>query len=99
MCVCACVQVWGVDSGVRHSVGGSDYTSVRIGAFMGLAAVRDALSTETEKSDLPYLVTLAPSQWESDLSHKVPVSLTGGAFLETYGSHVDSVTKVDPNTE
>lgn len=26
--------VWGIDSGVRHSVGGSDYGSVRVGAFM-----------------------------------------------------------------
>lgn len=30
------VAVWGVDSGIRHSVGGSDYGSVRVGAFMGL---------------------------------------------------------------
>lgn len=30
-------RVWGVDSGVRHSVGGSDYGAVRVGAFMGLA--------------------------------------------------------------
>ena len=30
------LRFWGVDSGVRHSVGGSDYGSVRVGAFMGL---------------------------------------------------------------
>src|SRR4029077_7654072 len=29
------LAVWGLDSGVRHSVGGGDYGSVRIGAFMG----------------------------------------------------------------
>ncbi len=33
------VAVWGVDSGTRHSVGGSDYGSVRVGAFMGLRIV------------------------------------------------------------
>lgn len=27
--------VWGLDSGVRHSVGGGDYGPVRVGAFMG----------------------------------------------------------------
>ena len=27
------VRFWGVDSGVRHSVGGSDYGSVRCAAF------------------------------------------------------------------
>ena len=30
------LRFWGIDSGVRHSVGGSDYGSVRVGAFMGL---------------------------------------------------------------
>lgn len=30
------VAVYGIDSGIRHSVGGSDYGSVRVGAFMGL---------------------------------------------------------------
>lgn len=30
------LKFWGLDSGVRHSVGGADYTSVRAGAFMGL---------------------------------------------------------------
>ena len=29
------IKFWGIDSGIRHSVSGSDYTSVRIGAFMG----------------------------------------------------------------
>jgi L-arabinokinase len=30
------MRFWGVDSGIRHSVGGSDYGAVRTGAFMGL---------------------------------------------------------------
>ncbi|CAN1799214.1 ARA1 [Linum perenne] len=29
------IKFWGIDSGLRHSVGGSDYGSVRIGTFMG----------------------------------------------------------------
>ena len=29
----------GVDSGIRHSVGGADYGSVRVGAFMGLRII------------------------------------------------------------
>eukprot|EP00850_Spirogloea_muscicola_P015467 SM000118S25610 [mRNA] locus=s118:402012:411493:+ [translate_table: standard] len=29
------VQFWGLDSGIRHSVGGADYGTVRAGAFMG----------------------------------------------------------------
>jgi hypothetical protein len=30
------IALYGIDSGIRHSVGGSDYGSVRVGAFMGL---------------------------------------------------------------
>ena len=30
------VEFWGLDSGERHAVGGSDYGAVRTGAFMGL---------------------------------------------------------------
>ncbi|KAF5180451.1 L-arabinokinase-like, partial [Thalictrum thalictroides] len=29
------VRFWGIDSGIRHSIGGADYGSVRIGTFMG----------------------------------------------------------------
>lgn len=33
------IRFWGIDSGIRHSVGGSDYRSVRVGAFMGLKVI------------------------------------------------------------
>jgi hypothetical protein len=33
------LKLWGVDSGVRHSVGGQDYGSVRAAAFMGLKII------------------------------------------------------------
>lgn len=29
------MEVWGIDSGIRHAVTGADYASVRVGAFMG----------------------------------------------------------------
>jgi L-arabinokinase len=37
------IRLWGVDSGIRHSVGGADYGSVRVGTFMGRAIIRQAL--------------------------------------------------------
>jgi hypothetical protein len=36
------VRFWGIDSGIRHSNGGSDYTSVRVGTFMGLKLISEA---------------------------------------------------------
>ncbi len=35
---------WGIDSGERHAVSGSDYESVRAGAFMGLRILADHMS-------------------------------------------------------
>ncbi|XAR47978.1 L-arabinokinase [Bertholletia excelsa] len=40
------IKFWGFDSGIRHSVGGGDYGSVRVGAFMGKKMIK------TEASEL-----------------------------------------------
>lgn len=53
-------RLWGIDSGVRHSVGGADYGCVRAAAFMGralLARARGAL--------LAYAVHVRPSELDS----------------------------------
>src|SRR5207248_2949912 len=36
------IALWGIDSGIRHAVSGSEYTSVRCGAFMGYRIIADA---------------------------------------------------------
>lgn len=38
------IRFWGIDSGIRHSVGGADYGSVRIGAFMGRKIIKAVAS-------------------------------------------------------
>ncbi|KAJ9537190.1 hypothetical protein OSB04_029923 [Centaurea solstitialis] len=38
------IRFWGIDSGIRHSVGGADYGSVRIGAFMGRKIITSSAS-------------------------------------------------------
>ena len=45
------LAVWGIDSGVRHSVGGGDYGSVRTGAFMGYRIIADIAGTEVCKGE------------------------------------------------
>ncbi|XP_031382671.1 L-arabinokinase-like isoform X2 [Punica granatum] len=44
------VQFWGIDSGIRHSVGGTDYGSVRIGAFMGRKMIKSTASSVLSKT-------------------------------------------------
>ncbi|CAI0376307.1 unnamed protein product [Linum tenue] len=44
------IRFWGIDSGIRHSVGGADYGSVRIGAFMGRKIIKSLASDVVSKS-------------------------------------------------
>jgi galactokinase len=80
---------YGIDSGVRHSVGGSDYTSVRIGAFIGLRLASDKASRP-----IPYLVDIPPSSWTSKFESCLPSEITGEEFLNRY-THLDPVTTVE----
>uniref|UniRef100_A0A2P2MS79 L-arabinokinase-like isoform X2 n=1 Tax=Rhizophora mucronata TaxID=61149 RepID=A0A2P2MS79_RHIMU len=44
------IRFWGIDSGIRHSVGGADYGSVRIGSFMGRQMIKSTASTILSRS-------------------------------------------------
>ncbi|KAL3534972.1 hypothetical protein ACH5RR_003433 [Cinchona calisaya] len=46
------IRFWGIDSGIRHSVGGADYGSVRVGAFMGRKIVKSTASVQISYSNL-----------------------------------------------
>ncbi|KAK9052761.1 hypothetical protein SSX86_029391 [Deinandra increscens subsp. villosa] len=46
------IRFWGIDSGLRHSIGGADYGSVRIGAFMGRKMIKSTASTMSSQSYL-----------------------------------------------
>ncbi|XP_010548967.1 PREDICTED: L-arabinokinase-like [Tarenaya hassleriana] len=44
------IRFWGIDSGIRHSVGGADYGPVRVGAFMGRKMIKSIASTRYSQS-------------------------------------------------
>ena len=44
------IELWGLDSGERHAVGGSDYGAVRTGAFMGLRILSEHTAVPGELS-------------------------------------------------
>ncbi|KAG2499844.1 hypothetical protein HYH03_002135 [Edaphochlamys debaryana] len=98
------VAVWGVDSGIRHSVGGSDYASVRVGAFMGLR-IASSCGMPSDASGPPpahwggYLVRIPPSSWAHHTAALMPKSISGADFLQRYTTHYDTVTTVDPAKE
>ncbi|GAC1564925.1 MAG: galactokinase [Ktedonobacteraceae bacterium] len=101
------IEVWGIDSGIRHAVTGADYGSVRVGAFMGYRIIAEhaGLAVRVQEHghvliDDPlwhgYLANIPPSLWETAYREHVPVVLDGETFLARYGGSTDLVTRVDP---
>jgi len=102
------LELWGLDSGVRHSVGGSDYGTVRTAAFMGYRIIADiagleVLSTEPGKVEIKdprwhgYLANLTPSEFETDFGVALPERMAGEEFLKRYNGITDQVTSVRPD--
>ncbi|HKP68173.1 MAG TPA: hypothetical protein VJV05_02740 [Pyrinomonadaceae bacterium] len=102
------VEFWGIDSGVRHAVSGSDYSSVRVGAFMGYRiiaelaalAVREIGHGVVEIEDKHwrgYLSNVCPDEYEVEFQDQMPYSMTGGSFLAKYRGTTDTVTSIDPS--
>lgn len=101
------VEVWGIDSGIRHAVSGADYGSVRVGAFMGYRIIAEeaglVVSVLSEGSvwvEDPlwngYLANITPSIWETCFRDRVPETIDGAVFLERYGGSTDTATAIDP---
>ena len=100
------LEVWGIDSGIRHAVSGADYGVVRVGAFMGYRILADLVGLSVQACGPGrvaiadprwggYLANLAPSEWEQHYAARLPVSLSGAAFLAQYGGTNDTVTQVE----
>jgi len=86
------LALWGIDSGERHAVSGSDYRSVRTGAFMGLQLIQD-WSGNTWHG---YLANISPAQFAQEFMGRLPEQMAGAEFLARYTGTADSVTRVDP---
>jgi L-arabinokinase len=99
------LAVWGLDSGMRHSIGGGDYGSVRAGTFMGYRIIAEIAGFKVQTSDEHvviddprwggYLANLLPSEFEEEFAAHMPESLLGEEFIERYGGTTDRVTKVE----
>jgi len=88
------LDVWGIDSGVRHAVSGSDYSSVRAAAFMGYRMLADAAGSRAADR-YGYLANIPVEEYESKFPDVLPESMTGGEFLKRFQGHNDSVTAID----
>jgi L-arabinokinase len=85
------IRFWGIDSGERHAVSGSDYSSVRAAAFMGHRII-----SEEKTGWNGYLANLPVDEFERDWLQRLPEEMPGQAFLSRYSRTADTVTSVDP---
>jgi L-arabinokinase len=101
------LAVWGIDSGIRHSVGGADYGTVRTAAFMGYRMIADMAGLPWRESNLEgrvevedgrwggYLANINPAEFEATFADQLPIEMRGTEFLERYRGITDTVTFVE----
>ncbi len=97
----------GINSAVKHSVGGGIYGRTRCAAFMGhaiiLAQMREmARASGRELSDDPlngYLANLDEDHYRRVFRPLLPQRMHGSDFLAGYGGTIDKATRVDPTVE
>lgn len=100
------IAVWGIDSGIRHSVGEGDYGSVRTGAFMGYRIIAEMAGLNVEHTaingvvriDDPrwhgYVTNITPDEFEHSYAAHLPERMAGDQFLSRYQGITDMVTAV-----
>lgn len=101
------VRVVGINSKVKHSVGGGAYGRTRCAAFighkiiletmreMGNAAGRELIGDPMRG----YLANLDRDDYKAIFRPRVPETIRGQEFLDRYGPTIDTATTVDPATD
>jgi L-arabinokinase len=99
-------RFYGIDSGIRHAVSGSDYGTVRTAAFMGYRIIADVAGLpssidaenvrEADTRWRGYLANITSDEFESRFAAHLPERMTAAEFLRRYDGITDSVTRVDP---
>lgn len=102
------IRFWGIDSGIRHAVSGSDYRDVRCGAFIGYRMIAELAGFSAGRPDASgrvriddarwggYLANIAPEEFDERFAWRLPETVSGAAFLAQYGGTTDRATRVDP---
>jgi galactokinase len=104
------VRAVGINSNVKHSVGGDpegtpgQYGVTRCAAFMGHAIILHTMKEMGRAAgrDLigdpmnGYLANLDPDDYKNILRPKIAEWMTGAEFIASYGKTIDAATTVDP---
>jgi galactokinase len=98
------IRVVGINSAVKHSVGGGMYGKTRCAAFLGhriiLEKMREmgrAAGAELLSDPMRgYLANLDPEDYKKFFRPYLPAQMSGKDFLDKYISTVDTATRVEP---
>lgn len=106
------VRFVGLDSGLRHSVGGASYGDVRTAAFMGYSLIArqcgasdqdlEQARSSGDWSSLPYqgfLANISPSEFDGCFRELLPENLSGATFKAQNGISIDTVTTLKGETD
>jgi L-arabinokinase len=104
----ASLRFWGIDSGIRHTVSGSDYGSVRTGAAMGYRIIADLAGlpvtdagpgavTISDPRWGGYLSNISPREFEQHFAAGIPPRISGRDFLSRYHGIADPAVAVHPD--
>jgi len=97
------IRAVGINSNVKHSVGGGMYGKTRCAAFMGhaiiLAKMREmgqAAGKELVSDPISgYLANLNPDDYKTYFRSYLPEQLSGQEFLQKFSGTIDKATQVD----
>jgi len=89
------LMIWGIDSGIRHSVAGADYGTVRTAAFMGYRIIAEVAAEDPKWNG--YLANITPAEFDEHFAAHLPSQLSGTEFLDRYHGITDTATRVKPD--
>lgn len=101
------ISIWGLDSGVRHSVSGAAYGDVRVGAFMGYRMIAEMAGLGIRQNQQAGTVDIDDSRWRGYLANLSPLEfdryeadlpehMSGAEFLSRFHGTTDSVSRICP---
>ena len=101
------VHAVGINSNVRHSVGGGMYGRTRCAAFMGHKIILEKMrqmggaggKTLIADPMNGYLANLPLDDYKKYFRSYLPETIRGGQFLLQYGPTIDKATTIEPDTE
>lgn len=91
----------GINSMVKHSVGGARYTDVRVATFMGRRIIFDRLRRidRLKRNEQPfggYLCNITPSDYANVYAKWLPKRITGAEFLKKHKTTDDPAAAINP---